>query len=488
MNRLLIDSKLRRPPTLLGPVARTAAGSYPVGDETRFETVDTDHRCSDVGQVVVAVHRDVDLPQLADKDMPLRRMIFSALCAVLIGSGAQAARMVSIDAILHRPDARHGTFGPTGKRLFTERIEEGLGIRGQFCYIHHGDIRDPIRLTLLEHNEVLPMQIDGVDWYPSHLVVRSRTGRLSVAEHKFITYDDTFVDIIALVNTSDRRTSCALALTSSFARHADEKNRLVGSGEFYGVRAHGVISAPGFAPGPKEPRRLGRLIELDPGQSVTFTVAMAMHEDADVAARTAHKWTTRDDALERHRATYQAWFDENCPQFECDDPYITKMYWYRWFVARHCLSRAACGNLLHPYFFEGTHQSHFPRLIAFSSPHIISEVRWLRDWRYAFGQVRNHGLNADDEHKFFVSARINGKGGQYNNWIVKSAWEAFWVHPDRAWLEEVIDRLADDVLGTFARFDKDGDKLCAPKNHWTTGMEFQPAFFYFNDSFVQHFW
>ena len=46
--------------------------------------------------------------------------------------------MVSIDAILHRPDARHGTFGPTGTRLFTERIEEGLGIRGQFCYIHHG--------------------------------------------------------------------------------------------------------------------------------------------------------------------------------------------------------------------------------------------------------------------------------------------------------------------------------------------------------------
>jgi len=148
---------------------------------------------------------------------------------------------------------------------------------------------------------------------------------------------------------------------------------------------------------------------------------------------------------------------------------------------RHCLSRAAAGSLPDPYFFEGTHQRHFSRLITFSSPHISTEVRWLRDSKYVFGQIRNHCRNIDDKYRYFVSARINGMGGEYNNWIVKSAWEAFWVHPDKEWLGEVIGELAGDVIGTFQKFDQDGDKLCTPKNHWTTGMEFQPAFFYFNN-------
>ncbi len=256
--------------------------------------------------------------------------------------------------------------------------------------------------------------------------------------------------------------------------------RLTGSGLFRCVRAHGVIDGRAFEP-LENAAALHRAIRLEPGQRTVVRLAMGMAEDLDTAERLAMDWQNADDALERHQRTYQAWFDDNCPVFTCDNPWITRLYWYRWFVARHCLSRAAAGNLPFPYFFEGTHEPHFPRLVSFSSPHIIAETRWLRDPTYAFGQVRNHCLNPDPTDRWFRPAWCDEARGHYNHWIARAAWEAFWVHPDQTWLREVLSGLASDVLGTMRRFDRDGDGLCAPLNHGTTGMEFQPSFFYFND-------
>lgn len=402
------------------------------------------------------------------------------MCGVVAGCGPGAVRVPPVDEVLHRAAWRQGTLGSTGERLFTERIEEGLGFRGQFCYIHHADIRDPIRLEFHRPGGPSPVQVRGVDWYPSHLVVRARVGQCAIVERKFITDDDVLVDLVELKNVSDVPSEDALRVTSGFAMARGAGATLTGSDDFYGVRGHGVVAGDGFV-ADEQDAILSRQVRLQPGESLSFTLAFAMDEDPEAAQRKAKAWIDRPDALEHHRKTYQSWFEANCPQFECDDPYVSKLWWYRWFVARHCLSRARTGGLPEPYFFEGTHQPHFPRMIAFSSPHIINETRWLRDSRYAFGQVRNHAANPDPEHGFFISARINKADGEYNNWIVQSAWGAFQVHPDEAFLEETIDALATDVRGTFARFDTDGDKLCTPRNHWTTGMEFQPAFFFFND-------
>ena len=745
----------------------------------------------------------------------------SFLCVFLLaGCQLPSSPRVSIDDVLHRTDERHGTFGPTGRRLFTERREPGLGVRGQYCYIHHADIRDPILLELHDGDEALPMRDAAVDWYPSHLAVRSRVGQLAVTEQKFITDDDALVELLTLTNDTLEPVHYDLHLASRFATRLDRrgstfstvdisasanahpfpgfdvftgarpkpfrawyeaertvaqygpsdvdkksaasngevlgmhfgssashfatiaiatpglanarlylryartapdgaesrldreyaiqidgvetatlsvkptrgwgedashyewasadlgrlsagghlltirpvrggsninidgfyiaaepfelptvrerleadpirqiayrpareiiegvpfqfidpaenkargaiiarpssegaestadtefvipipdsgakvihfcgqiaadvdsldedepvaeyvltfddglterilltrKNGLVptwgwpgvlsyelpderslvsvtfrstgypgdaallgitletfpesgpnyhfvGSRMFHGVRAHAVLAATGFSPHP-ERHVMVRPIRLLPGESVTLPIVMAMTENLLTSEELAHQWEVQPDPLTAHRRTYQAWFDENCPTFTCDDPYVEKMYWYRWYVARQCLSRAKAGALPHPYFFEGTRESHFPRLIAFSSPHIIAETRWLRDPQYAFGQVRNHVLNADEQHHFFISARIDEARGDYNNWITQAAWRAFWVHPDEAFLKEVVAALAGDVLGTLRAFDPDDDGLPASRNHWSTGMEFQPSFWYFD--------
>lgn len=294
--------------------------------------------------------------------------------------------------------------------------------------------------------------------------------------------DDRHLVNVIFRSLGYRGNAVLAAITLETFPESGPNYHLVGSGLFYGVRAHAVMTASGFEPHPDRPAMVRRL-RLAPGESTRLNLAMGFSESMATSQKQALDWEADPNALERHRRVYQAWFDANCPRFECDDPYVTRLYWYRWFIARHCLSRAMTGLLQDPYFFEGTRESHFPRLVAFSSPHIIAETRWLRDGQYAFGQIRNHCRTANSTNHFFISSRIDSKFGEYNNWITKAAWEYFWVHPSRDRLKEVIASMAGDVLGTLREFDQDDDALPTPKSHGKTGMEFQPSFFYFNPNY-----
>ncbi len=739
----------------------------------------------------------------------MRRLIPSLLGLTLIGCSAPPPGSISIDELLHQRGSRQGTFGPTGKRLFAERLDEGLGVQGQFSYIHYGEIHDPIYLTLEQNGQELPVQAEQIDWYPSHLQASWSCGPLGANERKFITDDDTLVDQLTLSNRSAEPVQCNLQLASGFANRLerwgssfttvdlsgvanahpfpgrdvftgmgsepfrawyeaerplvqvgagdvhksaasggevlgpnfgsstdhfavlefaspaipaahlylrvarlgiaavwnlqlDEKKigtihventtgwgdadgdfrwihfglgelqpgghtlrlspqrnhsvaafdgfyisaeaftppvsaaggvftadmieqiayrparqtidgipfnlidpdkndgrgvivardvagdpasaetreiiipvpggdanlihfcgqiagrlgeikldvpiaeydlqfadgeierilltsgdiikpisaglnvlthalpddrhllnvifrsrtgiadavlaaitlerypeagpnyHLLGSDMFYGVRAHAVIASSGFAPLENEPVMV-RPIRLGPGESLSVPIALSFAEDIPSAERAAHAWMESPDAFERHAATYQAWFDEQCPRFECDDPYTTRLYWYRWFLARHCLSRAATGNLSNPCFFEGMHGRGISSLNAGSSSQIISEVRWLRDPEYAYGQVRNHARTAEQVNHYFQSARVDWTGRPDGNWIGKAAWETFWVHPDLEWLREVIPNVAGDVLGVLYEFDRDQDLLPASSRMQSAEIQNQSA-------------
>ena len=71
--------------------------------------------------------------------------------------------------------------------------------------------------------------------------------------------------------------------------------------------------------------------------------------------------------------------------------------------------------------------------------------------------------------------------GQYTDWITSTAWDGQLVHPDKAFLAQVVEKLAANVRGWQRDYDPDGDGLLAVDSHWWTGMEYQPSFFYFSD-------
>ena len=208
-----------------------------------------------------------------------------------------------------------------------------------------------------------------------------------------------------------------------------------------------------------------------------FTAGLALSGSPDESARRLSSWLAESDPVARQHREYLAWFDDNCPTLECSDPYVEKLWKYRWFVARHCLCRAATGFLQDPCFYEGLR--YYMRVITYSSPHIMDEARWLRDSRYAFGQVRNHARMAG-EHGEFRDGIVNRRDSFYTHWIDMTTWDAYLVHPDKHFLAEIAPAMASDTLGIMAVCDTNQNALLSPPTHWNTGMEWQPSFWYFH--------
>lgn len=421
---------------------------------------------------------------------------WTAIVAAGLAGCAAPPTAPSINSILHWTGDRFGTFGPTGERLFADRLDPAPGVRGRFRYLHAAkapEIADPIVLEFTRGGETITLDASRIDWYPSHVHAIWEGGGLVVHEWKFISDDDCLVEVIDVAASSADAGPAALRVVSGFATHWGPagttdagKPRLVptGTATFFDVPVTAAMVANGLAPPQGTtsdgPAVLATAIDRPNATPRRFVVAVGFAGNASEAAARAARWTAAADPVATHARQYQQWFIDNCPGFECSDPYMTRCWWYRWYIARHCLSRARTGNLPEPCYFEGTRRENFPSLIAFSSGHIIDETRWLRDATATFGQVRDH-IRSASAAGYFQSARVNGSGWFYTNWISLAAWNAFCVRPDAAWLAEVWPGLARDVDGVLASFDKDGDTLVSPPGHGTTGMEFQPSFFYFND-------
>lgn len=223
-------------------------------------------------------------------------------------------------------------------------------------------------------------------------------------------------------------------------------------------------------PGKEIPvRALQRQAKLAPGESVDFAVVFAC--DRDTAAPT----------LEEHLAEWNGWFDRNVPDFDCPDSAWVKLWYFRWYVVRHCLAEPRAGLLKEPCFFEGRHMDWYPRVITYGHPHQLMEARWLRDPRFAIGHVKAVFDN-QLASGIFPNVQVDrAVAHYYTEWIATEPWELHKVHPNRALVDWALPRMERNVAGLLAQFDRDDDRLLqVTDSHFHTGMEFQPSFFWFN--------
>jgi len=256
----------------------------------------------------------------------------------------------------------------------------------------------------------------------------------------------------------------------------------VGRKSFHGVPVSLALAGTEFAAirTGRDGRVLVRSLQLEPGASADFTLVLATDRRDDRAAHAAIEKAGDADLFAHHLAAYRKWFDDFAPRFDCSDPLLEKLWHYRWFLARHCMLRPEGPPLTAPVFCEGMHGARLTAVTAFSTPHILAEVRWLRDKRFAAGQLRAF-LRTMDASGLFKDVRIGWTGGRtYSHWIPAAAIDAYRVNGDRQFLMEVLYLIARNVDGTLAAFDEDGDGLPAARNQFETGMEWQPSFFFFN--------
>jgi len=184
-------------------------------------------------------------------------------------------------------------------------------------------------------------------------------------------------------------------------------------------------------------RRLLRAIALPPGEAREFRVALAVRPDRVTdASRAAQAHADDEEVFEKHVATYRAWFDENVPLFDCSDPLLEQVWHYRWFLARRRMLRPEIPPLTAPIFY-GEHQ----RVTTRMTPHVLAEMRWLRDPIYAVGQLRAH-LRAPLPGGILGDVSLEGTVPGAKHWIPAAALGLYRVHPSEQYLEEVVGLLA----------------------------------------------
>lgn len=262
------------------------------------------------------------------------------------------------------------------------------------------------------------------------------------------------------------RDALVLAVTrEAVATGPDER---LGEVRFHGVRSDTRASLHGLERGTR--------LVLAAGEQRTLFATFEISGPRPPGLATA-RVLANSDPLEDHRLRYASWFAANAPRLVADDAALERLWTYRWFLVRHNLAWPAAGNLSGPVVYEGRHGSWYPRVITFSTPHIVAEARWLADPELWVGNVRMHQRTQGDDG-VMKSLLIGWKGAHYTNWIPEAVVEACKVRGDRDLLADLLPALEREVAGNARVFDADGDGLLAPGDHYATGMEFQPSFWF----------
>jgi len=395
--------------------------------------------------------------------------------------------------MLARRGLRHHTLGPTGRRLYCDRLDNLIGLRGRFCYLHDREdgqaIRDPIVMKIAVNGTPITTKRAAAYWYPSHLYRRTTQHDLRIQEYKFITEDDVLCDQIELTNESDAEVTITIETSSGALLQAARvgKDGIAGGWRTYGQSLRMILAAP--ARPDSNTRVLNTKLRLGAGQSTELFVAMAVSDTQLAAQEVLRGWVTHEDPLLAHRKRYQAWYDENCPRFECSDEWVSRMWWYRWFVVRHNYVDPRLGHIRHPLFYEGKHGG-YARGITASAPLIINEVRWLRDAKYAHGMMRNY-IETQPEHGLYRDLWVDwvrdlepGREGNpdpgYEEFLPTAFWGALLVHSDRELLDDAAASMMANIAGLREIRDRNDNLLLNPGGHHMT-QEHAPSFTHFHE-------
>lgn len=235
-------------------------------------------------------------------------------------------------------------------------------------------------------------------------------------------------------------------------------------------------------------------IEVPPGECAAVRVALGVDVSAGIAGRAA-RWVREQDPIETNRDLWNRWFRESVPAFTCSDPFIERLYYYRWWSMLTKMIFARVGHFLHPAPREGT--LGFNAVISYSGAGpSIDEVRWMRKPDWAFSTLREffapenlfegHLTSAIFAHTIGNdTANVDQLGHPvpYHNYAVAALRDAMLLHPEAG--EECLREIWPCIkthLESYSRLfdiDKDGLYETYP-NSDPSGQEWGMRFVYFD--------
>lgn len=339
---------------------------------------------------------------------------------------------------------------------------------------HPPQSAEKIRLTFYNSGTNL---YTGLYGFVPHLLPLKHTPTLSpslqVVGDKWIAPNDILVSEIRITNPSSEPQACVVRMESALS---DQGSRFLATRTLDGFPVY--LEATGWD-GTHESTTFTKTIPARTTKRLLFACAMGTspqntHVKLERLLHSAHPLATQIES-------YQDWFDKNIAYFACSDPWVTKMYYHRWYLLKKNSMNPRLGHMQFRAFSEGRWTSDwYANVISYGAGHQMYEARWLRDPSYAWGHLLTFVENTRPDGIYPSHVTPKGQqGGQYTDWITSCAWGLQEVHPNTPLLQKIAPTLERNVEAWQKEYGWGNSPLLVVDSHWWTGMEWQPAFFSF---------
>jgi hypothetical protein len=317
--------------------------------------------------------------------------------------------------------------------------------------------------------------------YPSYFSSVYARPDLSVAEKKFITYNDVAVTDLTLTNTGSSPATVTLTAHSPIAKTpSPDGTELTGKVALrYGLSTiYPRMSGGGFA---VSGQALTRTVTVRPGAPVSLKVqlgAIAKELPGSAADYWRYRaYSPRTAWLTQMREYNKFWVD-NVPYIDLPDKNVEKIFYYRYWENRF---NSFDGNIpgndyQFPTDLEGA--VGYDNQISLSVPDRLQDLQWWRDPADSYGSWLSQGEESGCQAFHDNPGDTGNWDNTYEQWTGTQAWQDYLIHGGPKQVVQLLAKYAEcDLEGTLAKYDTNRDNLIEYSSGTLPGNDGDPAAF-----------
>jgi hypothetical protein len=326
--------------------------------------------------------------------------------------------------------------------------------------------------------------------YPSYFSGEYTRPGLSVAEKKFITYNDVAVTDLTLTNTGSSPQTVTLTAASPIARTpasggpdggpASASTELTGTVSLrYGLSTiYPRMSGDSFT---VSGTKLTRTVTLAPGTPVSLKVqlgAIARELPGTAADYQRYRAYTPRTAWLTQMREYNKFWVSNVPYIDLPDKNVEKIFYYRYWENRF---NSFDGNIpgndyQFPVDLEGA--LGYDNQISLSVPMRLQDLQWWRDPADSYGSWLSQGEESGCQAFHDNPGDTGNWDNTYEQWTGTQAWQDYLIHGGPRSVVQLLAKYAEcDLEGTLAKFDTNHDNLIEYSSGTLPGNDGDPAAF-----------
>ncbi len=351
------------------------------------------------------------------------------------------------------------------------------GLPGIIAIGHQIDVTDVLTLQITMNAKAQCLTPVRNRWTPAWMETYYRSaveeeyypksGTLCVKETKCFLEGDVFLGELELFNDRREPVEVEISLRVPFAAlepgcYRVEAKILPGSlGREYRLTGFAAATVAG---GGSVARKT-----IAPNGHVTLRYGFAFDPDgAEKALRRVEAALETAQPFRQAQERFNNWMERNVPTLQTDDADMLKIYYYRYFVIYRGIHTPKDLIADHDFADECVYESPFGYWfgapVGLSIPLQVEEMKWMKQPRAAYSQLRNWKNDAGNSRGYIQATPM-------------AVWNLYSVRGDRQLLEEMYDSCRSYALW---KCDSEGPgKLPVQTGSWGTGAEYQPSFYQF---------